>query len=55
MGNIIKEIEGYDYGLVALDELRLNETGSIFSIFISNTKILFGGCDERRQSWFCGT
>ncbi|XP_029348373.1 uncharacterized protein LOC100575877 [Acyrthosiphon pisum] len=44
--SMIKEVEKYGLGVVALQEIRWKEAGSID---MGNMTILFGGCDERRQ------
>jgi len=44
--SMIKEVEKYGLGIVALQEIRWKEAGSID---MGNMTILFGGCDERGQ------
>lgn len=44
--SMIKEVEIYGLGVVALQEIRWKEAGSID---MGNMIIFFGGCDERGQ------
>ncbi|XP_025423466.1 craniofacial development protein 2-like [Sipha flava] len=47
VGTVVKEIERYKLGVVALQEMRWQDTGSMQ---ISNTTLFFGACDGRRQA-----
>lgn len=47
VGTVVKEIERYKLGVVALQEMRWKNTGSMQ---ISNTTLFFGACDGRRQT-----
>lgn len=44
--NIIKEIERYKSEIVALQEIRWDDTGTLV---IQETTILYGKCNEQRQ------
>ncbi|KAL4084333.1 hypothetical protein QTP88_028157 [Uroleucon formosanum] len=44
--NIVKEIEKYNLKIVALQEIRWDDTGTLD---IQETTILYGKCNERRQ------
>ncbi|XP_029344207.1 uncharacterized protein LOC115033855 [Acyrthosiphon pisum] len=47
VGTVVKEIERYKLGVVALQEMRWQDTGSMQ---ISNITLFFGACDGRRQA-----